>query len=77
MSSRTARFCGFFRDGHPAGLCGAQGLGALSLAAPPLIVAIAFGVVGAGRAAPGARTVRPIWGVQGVNSPEGKGLSLL
>lgn len=33
-----------FQDGHLAGLLGAQGLGALSLTAPPLIVAIAFGL---------------------------------
>lgn len=33
-----------FQDGHLAGLFGAEGLGALSLTAPPLIVAIAFGL---------------------------------
>ena len=33
-----------FQDGHLAGALGAQGLGALSLTAPPLIVAIAFGL---------------------------------
>ncbi|MFJ5780101.1 MMPL family transporter [Streptomyces sp. NPDC093094] len=33
-----------FQDGHGAGLLGAEGLGALSLTAPPLIVAIAFGL---------------------------------
>ncbi|MDC2957855.1 MMPL family transporter [Streptomyces gilvifuscus] len=33
-----------FQDGHMAGLLGAEGLGALSLTAPPLIVAIAFGL---------------------------------
>jgi RND superfamily putative drug exporter len=33
-----------FQDGHLAGLLGAEGLGALSLTAPPLIVAIAFGL---------------------------------
>ncbi|MFI8090152.1 MMPL family transporter [Streptomyces sp. NPDC086080] len=33
-----------FQDGHLAGLLGTEGLGALSLTAPPLIVAIAFGL---------------------------------
>ncbi|MET9152166.1 MMPL family transporter [Streptomyces griseoflavus] len=33
-----------FQDGHLAGLLGAEGLGALSLTAPPLIVAVAFGL---------------------------------
>lgn len=33
-----------FQDGHLAGLLGAEGLGALSLTAPPLIIAIAFGL---------------------------------
>ncbi|MFE5887724.1 MMPL family transporter [Streptomyces sp. NPDC056462] len=33
-----------FQDGHLAGLLGSEGLGALSLTAPPLIVAIAFGL---------------------------------
>ncbi|WP_019069879.1 MMPL family transporter [Streptomyces hokutonensis] len=33
-----------FQDGHLAGALGVQGLGALSLTAPPLIVAIAFGL---------------------------------
>ncbi|MGW0823242.1 MMPL family transporter [Streptomyces sp. NPDC002845] len=33
-----------FQDGHLAGLLGTQGLGSLSLTAPPLIVAIAFGL---------------------------------
>ncbi|MFJ8629945.1 MMPL family transporter [Streptomyces sp. NPDC093568] len=33
-----------FQDGHLAGLFGGEGLGALSLTAPPLIVAIAFGL---------------------------------
>jgi RND superfamily putative drug exporter len=33
-----------FQDGNLAGLLGAEGLGALSLTAPPLIVAIAFGL---------------------------------
>ncbi|MEV6751915.1 MMPL family transporter [Streptomyces sp. NPDC051214] len=33
-----------FQDGHFAGLLGGEGLGALSLTAPPLIVAIAFGL---------------------------------
>lgn len=33
-----------FQDGHLAGLFGAEGLGALSLTAPPLIIAIAFGL---------------------------------
>lgn len=33
-----------FQYGHLAGVLGAQGLGALSLTAPPLIVAIAFGL---------------------------------
>ncbi|AQS66524.1 MMPL family transporter [Streptomyces pactum] len=33
-----------FQDGHLAGLIGAEGLGALSLTAPPLIIAIAFGL---------------------------------
>ncbi|MEV1082636.1 efflux RND transporter permease subunit [Streptomyces sp. NPDC050211] len=33
-----------FQDGHLAGLLGSQELGALSLTAPPLIVAIAFGL---------------------------------
>ncbi|MGW0902623.1 MMPL family transporter [Streptomyces sp. NPDC002853] len=33
-----------FQDGHPAGLLGGEGLGALSLTAPPLIIAIAFGL---------------------------------
>ncbi|WP_409468313.1 MMPL family transporter [Streptomyces sp. HC307] len=33
-----------FQDGHMAGLLGAEGLGALSLTAPPLIIAIAFGL---------------------------------
>jgi len=33
-----------FQDGHLAGALGAEGLGALSLTAPPLIVAIAFGL---------------------------------
>ncbi|MFE1009998.1 MMPL family transporter [Streptomyces sp. NPDC058794] len=33
-----------FQDGHLAGLVGAEGLGALSLTAPPLIIAIAFGL---------------------------------
>ncbi|MEV2216792.1 MMPL family transporter [Streptomyces sp. NPDC050997] len=33
-----------FQDGHLAGLLGAEGLGALSLSAPPLIIAIAFGL---------------------------------
>ncbi|MEU6350985.1 MMPL family transporter [Streptomyces sp. NPDC047072] len=33
-----------FQDGHGAGLLGGEGLGALSLTAPPLIVAIAFGL---------------------------------
>ncbi len=33
-----------FQDGHLAGLFGTEGLGALSLTAPPLIVAIAFGL---------------------------------
>ncbi|QOV34222.1 MMPL family transporter [Streptomyces ferrugineus] len=33
-----------FQDGHLAGLLGGEGLGALSLTAPPLIVAIAFGL---------------------------------
>ncbi|WP_328876709.1 MMPL family transporter [Streptomyces sp. NBC_00287] len=33
-----------FQDGHLAGLLGAEGLGSLSLTAPPLIVAIAFGL---------------------------------
>ncbi|MFJ6386034.1 MMPL family transporter [Streptomyces sp. NPDC091972] len=33
-----------FQDGHGAGLLGDEGLGALSLTAPPLIVSIAFGL---------------------------------
>ncbi|MGW6904172.1 MMPL family transporter [Streptomyces sp. NPDC054940] len=33
-----------FQDGHLAGLLGSEGLGSLSLTAPPLIVAIAFGL---------------------------------
>ncbi|MFD7401606.1 MMPL family transporter [Streptomyces sp. NPDC059866] len=33
-----------FQDGHLAGLLGAEGLDALSLTAPPLIIAIAFGL---------------------------------
>ncbi|WP_406222062.1 MMPL family transporter [Streptomyces canus] len=33
-----------FQDGHGAGLLGGEGLGALSLTAPPLIVSIAFGL---------------------------------
>jgi RND superfamily putative drug exporter len=33
-----------FQDGHLAGLLGAEGLGSLSLTAPPLIMAIAFGL---------------------------------
>ncbi|GGQ75533.1 MMPL family transporter [Streptomyces flaveolus] len=33
-----------FQDGHLAGLIGAEGLGALSLTAPPLIIGIAFGL---------------------------------
>ncbi|MGF0175155.1 MMPL family transporter [Streptomyces sp. Marseille-Q5077] len=33
-----------FQDGHLAGLLGSEALGALSLTAPPLIVAIAFGL---------------------------------
>ncbi|MET8825040.1 MMPL family transporter [Streptomyces sp. NPDC004610] len=33
-----------FQDGHLAGLFGSQELGALSLTAPPLIIAIAFGL---------------------------------
>ncbi|OIJ64789.1 MMPL family transporter [Streptomyces mangrovisoli] len=33
-----------FQDGHLAGALGARGLGSLSLTAPPLIVAIAFGL---------------------------------
>ncbi|MHB9854871.1 MMPL family transporter [Streptomyces krungchingensis] len=33
-----------FQDGHLAGLLGADGLGSLSLTAPPLIIAIAFGL---------------------------------
>ncbi|SDL37248.1 MMPL family transporter [Streptomyces indicus] len=33
-----------FQDGHLAGLFGTEGLGALSLTAPPLIIAIAFGL---------------------------------
>ncbi|MGW6025748.1 MMPL family transporter [Streptomyces sp. NPDC055099] len=33
-----------FQDGHFAGLLGGEGLGALSLTAPPLIIAIAFGL---------------------------------
>ncbi len=33
-----------FQDGHGAGLFGAEGLGALNLVAPPLIVGIAFGL---------------------------------
>ncbi|MBT3154299.1 MMPL family transporter [Streptomyces sp. CHD11] len=33
-----------FQDGHLAGLLGAEGLGALSITAPPLIIAIAFGL---------------------------------
>ncbi|PSK48431.1 MULTISPECIES: MMPL family transporter [Streptomyces] len=33
-----------FQDGHLAGPIGAEGLGALSLTAPPLIIAIAFGL---------------------------------
>lgn len=33
-----------FQDGHAAGLLGGEGLGALSLTAPPLIIAIAFGL---------------------------------
>ncbi|MGW6055844.1 MMPL family transporter [Streptomyces sp. NPDC055189] len=33
-----------FQDGHLAGLLGSEGLGALSLTAPPLIIAIAFGL---------------------------------
>ncbi|MFH8485534.1 MMPL family transporter [Streptomyces longisporoflavus] len=33
-----------FQDGHLAGLLGGEGLGALSLTAPPLIIAIAFGL---------------------------------
>ncbi|MEU6678355.1 MMPL family transporter [Streptomyces sp. NPDC046925] len=33
-----------FQDGHWAGLLGSEGLGALSLTAPPLIIAIAFGL---------------------------------
>ncbi|MEU5954005.1 MMPL family transporter [Streptomyces sp. NPDC047525] len=33
-----------FQDGHGAGLLGGEGLGALSLTAPPLIIAIAFGL---------------------------------
>ncbi|MFG3106843.1 MMPL family transporter [Streptomyces tendae] len=33
-----------FQDGHLAALVGAEGLGALSLTAPPLIIAIAFGL---------------------------------
>ncbi|MCI3270946.1 MMPL family transporter [Streptomyces cylindrosporus] len=33
-----------FQEGHLAGALGAEGLGALSLTAPPLIVAIAFGL---------------------------------
>ncbi|MFD0414039.1 MMPL family transporter [Streptomyces sp. NPDC127108] len=33
-----------FQDGHGASLLGGEGLGALSLTAPPLIIAIAFGL---------------------------------
>ncbi|WP_329332615.1 MMPL family transporter [Streptomyces sp. NBC_00663] len=33
-----------FQDGHLSGLLGAEGLGSLSLTAPPLIIAIAFGL---------------------------------
>ncbi|MFI6034505.1 MMPL family transporter [Streptomyces sp. NPDC051315] len=33
-----------FQDGHLAGLLGTEGLGSLSLTAPPLIIAIAFGL---------------------------------
>jgi RND superfamily putative drug exporter len=33
-----------FQDGHLAGVLGAEGLGSLSLTAPPLIIAIAFGL---------------------------------
>ncbi|MEU4996615.1 MMPL family transporter [Streptomyces sp. NPDC021622] len=33
-----------FQDGHLAGVLGGEGLGALSLTAPPLIIAIAFGL---------------------------------
>ncbi|MEU2895835.1 MMPL family transporter [Streptomyces sp. NPDC001273] len=33
-----------FQDGHLAGLLGAEGLGALSITSPPLIIAIAFGL---------------------------------
>ncbi|MEU8979419.1 MMPL family transporter [Streptomyces sp. NPDC048309] len=33
-----------FQDGHLAGALGAEGLGSLSLTAPPLIIAIAFGL---------------------------------
>jgi len=33
-----------FQDGHWAGVLGAEGLGSLSLTAPPLIIAIAFGL---------------------------------
>ncbi|WP_369031782.1 MMPL family transporter [Streptomyces adonidis] len=33
-----------FQDGHLAGLLGSEGLGSLSLTAPPLIIAIAFGL---------------------------------
>ncbi|MEV0527970.1 MMPL family transporter [Streptomyces sp. NPDC050439] len=33
-----------FQDGHFAGMLGGEGLGALSLTAPPLIIAIAFGL---------------------------------
>ncbi|MEV0319045.1 MMPL family transporter [Streptomyces sp. NPDC050658] len=33
-----------FQDGHGAGLLGGEGLGSLSLTAPPLIIAIAFGL---------------------------------
>ena len=33
-----------FQAGHLAGPIGAEGLGALSLTAPPLIIAIAFGL---------------------------------
>ncbi|MCX4987381.1 MULTISPECIES: MMPL family transporter [unclassified Streptomyces] len=33
-----------FQDGHLAGVLGAEGLGSLSLTAPPLIMAIAFGL---------------------------------
>lgn len=33
-----------FQDGHAASWLGGEGLGALSLTAPPLIIAIAFGL---------------------------------